>query len=109
MVNEQYLRAKRILTENGKGHNALADMLVEREVIFADDLAQVFGKRQWTSRTDEIVEAQKKVDAAEALANAEFNGLVEVKTEEPAAGAIAEVPASKEPEVPETPEDKTKA
>jgi cell division protease FtsH len=109
MVNEQYERAKRILTENGKGHNALADMLVEREVIFADDLAQVFGKRQWTSRTDEIVEAQKKVDAAEALAKAEFKGLVEVKAEESAAGEIAEAPAAEEPEVAKEPEDKTKA
>lgn len=100
MVNEQYERAKRILTENGKGHNALADMLVEREVIFADDLAQVFGKRQWTSRTDEIIEAQKKVDAAEALANPVIPELVEVKTGEPAAGELGEPSENKEPEAP---------
>lgn len=90
MVNEQYERAKRILTENGKGHNALADMLVEREVIFADDLEHVFGKRPWTSRTDEIIEAQKKVDAAEALANMEIPELVPVNTDKPAAGELAE-------------------
>jgi len=85
MVNEQYERAKRILTENGKGHNALADMLVEREVIFSDDLEKVFGKRLWTSRTDEIIEAQKKVDAAEALANTAKIELVDILTEAPAA------------------------
>ena len=109
MVNEQYERAKRILTENGKGHNALADMLVEREVIFADDLAQVFGKRQWTSRTDEIIEAQKKVDAAEALANPVVPELVEVKTSESSAVALGDTSDTKEPEVSETPEDTTKA
>jgi len=94
MVNEQYERAKRILTENGKGHNALADMLVEREVIFADDLEHVFGKRPWTSRTDEIVEAQRKVDAAEALANMEIPELVPVNTDKPAAGEIPETAES---------------
>jgi len=41
---------------------------VEREVIFAEDLEKVFGKRQWTSRTEEIIEAQKKQDADNALA-----------------------------------------
>ncbi len=90
MVNEQYERAKRILTENGKGHNALADMLVEREVIFADDLEHVFGKRPWTSRTDEIIEAQKKVDAAEALANPVFPELVAVDEEKPAVAELSE-------------------
>jgi cell division protease FtsH len=101
MVNEQYERAKRILSENATGHNALADMLVEREVIFADDLAQVFGKRQWTSRTDEIIEAQKKADQAEALANVVVPELVEVKTGEPTTAALGETSDQKEPETPE--------
>jgi len=112
MVNEQYERAKRILTENGTGHNALADMLVEREVIFADDLEHVFGKRPWTSRTDEIIEAQKKVDAAEALANPVIPELVSINTDEP---AVAEIPESAEvsadptePEASETPDNQTK-
>jgi cell division protease FtsH len=107
MVNEQYERAKRILTEYGKGHNALADMLVEREVIFADDLAQVFGPRQWTSRTDEIIEAQKKVDAAEALANPVFPELVALKEDAPAATELPEA-APKEEDAPES-ENQTKA
>ena len=113
MVNEQYERAKRILTENGKGHNALADMLVEREVIFADDLEHVFGKRPWTSRTDEIIEAQKKVDAAEALANPVFPELVAVDEEKPAVGELSEsaevAAAPSEKEATEIPSTKTKA
>jgi len=82
LVSEQYERAKRILSEYSKGHNTLADLLVEREVIFAEDLEKVFGKRQWTSRTEEIIEAQKKQDAENALAN-RTNGkvLLEEKTD----------------------------
>jgi cell division protease FtsH len=68
LVTEQYERAKRILSEHGKGHNTLADLLVEREVIFAEDLERVFGKRLWTSRTEEILEAQKKIDSENAIA-----------------------------------------
>jgi len=66
LVNEQYERAKRILREYAQGHNALADILVEKEVIFAEDLEKIFGKRQWTSRTEEIIEEQKRVEAEKA-------------------------------------------
>lgn len=66
LVNEQYQRAKKILLENSVGHNKLADLLVDREVIFAEDLEKIFGKRPWTSRTDEIIEEQRKIDAAKA-------------------------------------------
>jgi len=66
IVNEQYERAKSILKENAVGHNRLADLLVDREVIFAEDLERIFGKRPWTSRTDEIIEEQKIIDAAKA-------------------------------------------
>lgn len=64
IVNEQYERAKRILKDNSDGHNKLAELLVDKEVIFAEDLERIFGKRLWTSRTDEIIEEQKKIDAA---------------------------------------------
>ena len=55
IINEQYERAKRILTENAKGHNELSDLLIEREVIFSEDLEKIFGKRPWTSRTEELL------------------------------------------------------
>ena len=66
LVNEQYQRAKKILMEYAEGHNKLADLLVDREVIFAEDLEKIFGKRPWTSRTEEIIEEQRKIDAAKA-------------------------------------------
>ena len=52
MINEQYARAKQILTEHADGHAQLAQLLVDREVIFAEDVERIFGKRPWTSRAD---------------------------------------------------------
>ncbi|MBO7271132.1 MAG: cell division protein FtsH, partial [Bacteroidales bacterium] len=62
LIDEQYERAKKILSEQAEGHNKLADLLVEREVIFADDLEQIFGKRAWTSRTEELFQENKKLN-----------------------------------------------
>ena len=67
IIGEQYERAKQILTEHSEGHRQLADILVKREVIFADDVERIFGKRPWVSRTEEILEAQQKAEA-EAMA-----------------------------------------
>ncbi len=67
MVNEQYERAKQILTEHKDGHAQLAQLLVEREVIFAEDVEKIFGKRPWTSRAEELIEAQQRAEA-EAMA-----------------------------------------
>ena len=56
MINEQYDRAKAILSEHADGHNKLAEMLISREVIFAEDVEHIFGKRPWVSRSAEIIE-----------------------------------------------------
>ncbi len=63
LIDEQYERAKRILREQADGHRQLADLLVEREVIFADDLEKIFGKRTWTSRTEELYQENKKLNS----------------------------------------------
>ena len=55
MINEQYERAKQVLTEQKEGHNQLAQLLMEKEVIFAEDVERIFGKRPWTSRSEEIM------------------------------------------------------
>lgn len=54
ILTEQYERAKSILKENAEGHHKLAEALESHEVIFTADVEKVFGKRQWTSRADEI-------------------------------------------------------
>ncbi|WP_449374821.1 ATP-dependent zinc metalloprotease FtsH [Bacteroides ihuae] len=58
MINEQYERAKQILSMHKEGHNKLAALLIEKEVIFAEDVEQIFGKRVWTSRSEEIMAAE---------------------------------------------------
>ena len=63
MVNEQYERAKQILEEHKEGHAQLAQVLFDREVIFADDVEKIFGKRPWQSRSEELLEAQMRADA----------------------------------------------
>ncbi|HBF06125.1 MAG TPA: cell division protein FtsH [Prevotella sp.] len=63
IVNEQYTRAKNILMEHKEGHNALAELLIQKEVIMAEDVEKIFGKRPWLSRSQEIMEdEQPKVE-----------------------------------------------
>ena len=66
MVNEQYERAKKILSEHREGHNQLAQLLIDKEVIFAEDVERIFGKRPWASRSEEIMAAKESQEAAEA-------------------------------------------
>lgn len=47
MVEEAYSKAKEILTENREKLDALATILVEREVIFREDVENIYGKRPW--------------------------------------------------------------
>ncbi len=63
IVNEQYERAKEILRKYGAQHNQIRDLLIEKEVIYHDDVEKILGKRQWKSRTDEIIEINKKAEA----------------------------------------------
>ena len=65
IINEQYERAKRILSEQAEGHAKLANVLLENEVIYTEDVEHIFGKRPWISRSQEILEAQEKEKALE--------------------------------------------
>ena len=84
MVNEQYERAKQILSEHKEGHAQLAQLLVDREVIFADDVEKIFGKRPWTSRAEELIEAQQRAEAERmAEERAKELGLLPESTDHP--------------------------
>lgn len=95
MIDEQYQRAKQILTEHKEGHAQLAQLLIEREVIFAEDVEQIFGKRPWTSRAEELLEAQMKADA-ERMAEERAKQLEAEAKQEAETKAQAEVSASEE-------------
>ena len=66
IINEQYERAKSILKEHAEGHNKLAQVLLEREVIYTEDVEHIFGKRAWVSRSEEILELQEKANGKKA-------------------------------------------
>ena len=65
LISGEYERAKKVLLEHKDGHAQLAQRLIEKEVIFAEDLEEIFGKRPWTSRTDEILAANAEEGQAE--------------------------------------------
>ena len=85
MINEQYDRAKQILLEHKEGHNQLAEVLISREVIYAEDVEKIFGKRPWISRAQEIIDESnpnkdnedKKIEAAGGSAAVGSNTLTE--------------------------------
>lgn len=64
MIAGQYARAKELLREHAAGHNQLAELLIEKEVIFAEDVERIFGKRPWTSRSEEIMAEEEKTTPA---------------------------------------------
>ena len=66
MINEQYARAKEILQEHHEGHNKLAELLISREVIFAEDVENIFGKRPWVSRSQEIMDDNEDNESRES-------------------------------------------
>ena len=71
IVNEQYERAKALLQQNAEKHNRLAEKLVEHEVVFADDVEEIFGKRPWKSRADELLEEQRKAETESKTAESD--------------------------------------
>ncbi|MEE4259180.1 MAG: ATP-dependent zinc metalloprotease FtsH [Bacteroidales bacterium] len=60
IVEMSYERAVKILTENKEGLEKLANKLLEKEVIFGEDLENIFGKRPWGDIT-EIIKDNKVV------------------------------------------------
>ena len=63
LIQTQYARAKRLLSENAEKHAELANLLCDKEVIFTEDVENIFGKRPWKSRADEILEEEQKAEA----------------------------------------------
>lgn len=86
MINSQYARAKKILLEHKEGHNKLAALLEQREVIMAEDVERIFGKRPWKSRSEEIIDeneaaAPKLEDMPEEVKQAEAEHQKKVNNE----------------------------
>lgn len=76
IIEEQYKRALQILSENKDKLTALADKLLENEVIFKEDLEEIFGVRQWETQESQVAEkkAEEVVPANETLIGNEVPG-----------------------------------
>lgn len=68
IIAAQMERAKQILQEHAEGHNRIAQLLIEHEVITSEDVAAILGPRPWKSREDEIIEANEAMQEAEKKA-----------------------------------------
>ncbi|MDY3528462.1 ATP-dependent zinc metalloprotease FtsH [Riemerella anatipestifer] len=77
IIEGQYQRAINILNENRDKLDALADKLLEKEVIFREDLEAIFGKRAWDPELTETpvssIEKDKKDDEPVVIDNDEEN------------------------------------
>ena len=113
LIAEQYERAKRLLTMHREGHRQLADLLMEREVIFAEDAERIFGKRVWASRSEEILEPSEapKVEIQEEVKTShteKAEAIVEEKEPETKAPqkveAVEEVAQAEASQLTESPE-----
>ncbi len=95
LIAEQYERAKTILQQNMEGMKQLASILTEKEVIFADDVEQIFGKRPWKSRADELNEESESKKKGEIQKGDNKDGIVET-TEAPQSEVHSETVASED-------------
>jgi cell division protease FtsH len=59
MIEDAYERTLNLLKENKDKLTELANALLEKEVIFKEDLEQIFGKRKWLTRQEQE-DLQKK-------------------------------------------------
>lgn len=85
MIASQYERAKSILAEHKEGHNVLAQLLIDKEVIFREDMEKIFGKRTWSSRSDEILaegEKEAKISAATDQIETAVDTVIQATNEE---------------------------
>lgn len=65
IIADQMARAKKILTDYEEGHNQLAQLLIDREVITSEDVERILGPRPWKSRGDELLEVNAALAEAQ--------------------------------------------
>ncbi len=65
IITQEYQRAIKTLKENQKGWELLAERLLEREVIFGDDLEEIFGKKRGSVGDEKMVSINSKAEKVE--------------------------------------------
>ena len=70
IIEDTYKRAKDVLNENVEGLTALANLLLEKEVIFSEDLERIFGKRKFVGSHEHAFKTEQQFEDV-----AEINGI----------------------------------
>jgi len=73
MIEAQYIRAIDLLSSNKDKLTVLAELLLEKEVIFKDDLVKIFGERPFEPEIIPLkpVKVEEKIEEKEATPSAE--------------------------------------
>jgi cell division protease FtsH len=85
IIEKQYERAIEMLENNREKLDQLANLLLEKEVIFKENVQEIFGKRPWDKeeeKKEEKAEASPAEAPTESTTDAEAPTSDEVKTEE---------------------------
>ena len=91
LIDMAYERTKKILIENKSKLDSLAEKLLEREVIFREDLEEIFGKRQW-DKDDESASSEISRSYQDQLNDNKEIADAKVKADEKEANAAANAP-----------------
>jgi AFG3 family protein len=85
IIAESYIRAKEVLKSNMKGLTELAELLLDKEVIFSEDLERIFGKRK-----ADLLKDEREAEAKSALLLNNSEHSIEVKRSKKSAKPASE-------------------
>lgn len=63
IVNDQYQRAKQLLTEHKEGHAALAQLLFDKEVIYREDVEKILGSAPMDKSLGVLIKENERIEA----------------------------------------------
>ena len=98
IVEKAYKRTKQILNDNRDKLNELAELLLEKEVIFKEDMVRIFGEKKTSKEEQPLIHNEE----SKALKEASDKETAAQETED--IKASTEVKTEQEPE--QTPEEK---
>ena len=83
LVDEAYRMAEQVLTEHKAGLHALAELLLEREVVFTEDVERIFGKRKKDLEKEESAKSKEEREGGDPIAEEHAEEVAEVIVEQP--------------------------
>ncbi|MDA8661620.1 ATP-dependent zinc metalloprotease FtsH [Schleiferiaceae bacterium] len=81
IIEKQYERAIEMLENNREKLDQLANLLLEKEVIFKENVEEIFGKRPWDKEEEKVEEVAASTETGTAV-NAEEPASIEATVEE---------------------------